>query len=102
MGIYSRIIFPRLCDWVLNDPRMAKLRKELLADVDGEVLASGFGPGLNLPHYSEHARRITTVDPNPGMNRLARRRIARSGIEVDQKVLSGEALPFEDETFDYV
>jgi ubiquinone/menaquinone biosynthesis C-methylase UbiE len=102
MGIYSRIIFPRLCDWVLNDPRMAKLRKELLADVDGEVLEIGFGTGLNLPHYPEHVRRITTIDPNPGMNRIAQRRIARSGIEVDQRVLSGEALPFEDETFDSV
>src|SRR3954449_7678697 len=102
MGIYSRIIFPRLCDWVLNDPRMAKLRREALADVGGEVLEIGFGTGLNLPHYPEHVRRITTVDPNLGMSRLARRRIARSGIEVDQRVLSGEALPFEDESFDSV
>jgi ubiquinone/menaquinone biosynthesis C-methylase UbiE len=102
MGIYSRIIFPRLCDWVMNDPRMAKLRKELLADVDGEVLEIGFGTGLNLPHYPKDVRRITTVDPNPGMNRIAQRRIAGSGIEVDQRALSGEALPFEDETFDCV
>ena len=68
----------------------------------GEVLEIGFGTGLNLPHYPEHVRRITTVDPNPGMNRLARRRIAEAGIAVDQRALSGEALPFEDESFDCV
>ena len=102
MGVYSRVIFPRLCDWVMNDPRMAALRSELLADVGGEVLEIGFGTGLNLPHYPEHVRRITTVDPNPGMNRLARRRIAEGGIAVDQRVLSGEALPFEDGSFDCV
>src|SRR3954452_1779725 len=102
MGFYSRLIFPRLCDWVMDDPRMAKLRSEALSDVGGEVLEIGFGTGLNLPHYPEHVRRITTVDPNPGMNRIAQRRIAESGIEVDQRTLSGEALPFEDETFDSV
>jgi ubiquinone/menaquinone biosynthesis C-methylase UbiE len=102
MGIYSRIVFPRLCDWVMSDPRMAKLRREALADVGGEVLEIGFGTGLNLPHYPEPVRRITTVDPNPGMSRIAQRRIAGSGIEVDQRAMSGEALPFEDETFDSV
>ena len=102
MGIYSSVIFPRLCDWMMDDPRLAKLRREALAEVGGEVLEIGFGTGLNLPHYPEPIRRITTVDPNPGMNRLARRRIAGSGIEVDQRVLSGEALPLEDESFDSV
>src|SRR3982751_4632802 len=102
MGIYSRIIFPRRCDWVMNDPRMARLRREALADVGGEVLEIGFGTGLNLPHYPEHVRRIITVDPNPGMSRIAQKRIAGSGIEVDQRGLSGEALPFEAETFDCV
>src|SRR5215210_3715768 len=102
MGFYSRHIFPRLCDWVMSDPRMSKLRHEALAGVGGEVLEIGFGTGLNLPHYPAHVRRVTTVDPNPGMGRLACRRIAESGIAVDQRVRSGEELPFEDETFDCV
>jgi SAM-dependent methyltransferase len=102
MGLYSRLIFPRLCDWVMSEPRMAKLRREALADVGDEVLEIGFGTGLNLPHFPVHVRRLTTVDPYPGMNRIAQRRIARSGIEVDQRALSGEALPFANETFDCV
>jgi ubiquinone/menaquinone biosynthesis C-methylase UbiE len=36
------------------------------------------------------------------MHRLAQRRIRRSRIEVDQRVLSGERLPFEEATFDCV
>jgi SAM-dependent methyltransferase len=102
MGLYSRIIFPRLCDWVMSDPRMAALRGEALAQVGGEILEIGFGTGLNLPHYPEPVRKITTVDPNPGMGRLARRRIAESGIRVDQHLLSGEELPFADGSFDCV
>src|SRR5262249_60922764 len=49
-----------------------------------------------------HVRRVTTVDPNAGMYRRARRRIKQAGIEVDRRVLGGERLPFEDGTFDCV
>jgi SAM-dependent methyltransferase len=102
MGIYSRVVFPRLCDWMMSDPRMSALRHEALAEVGGEVLEIGFGTGLNLAHYPEHVRRITTVDPNPGMNRRAQRRVARSGVAVDQRMIGGEELPFEDGSFDFV
>ena len=102
MGFYSRVIFPRLCDWMMRDPEMARLRSEVLADVGGEVLEIGFGTGLNLAHYPSQVRRITTADPNPGMSNLARRRIADSGIAVDQRASGGEALPFEAESFDCV
>src|SRR4051812_2426810 len=102
MGIYSRHVFPRLCDRVMSDPRMAQLRSELLADVGGEILEIGLGTGLNLPHYPQHVRRLTAVDPNPGMNRLARRRIAECGLEVQRHALTAEDLPFGDDTFDCV
>jgi ubiquinone/menaquinone biosynthesis C-methylase UbiE len=102
VGLYSRLVFPRLCDWMMSDPRMTALRREVLAEVGGEVLEIGFGTGLNLPHYPAHVRRIIAVDPNPGMNRRARRRVAESGLAVDQRVLRGEQLPFEDGRFDSV
>jgi ubiquinone/menaquinone biosynthesis C-methylase UbiE len=102
MGLYSRHVFPRLCDWMMSDPRMAALRTDLLTGVGGEVLEVGFGTGLNLPHYPQHVRQITTVDPNPGMSKLARRRVAENGIAIDPQVAGGEDLPFGDETFDCV
>lgn len=102
MGIYSQIVFPCLCDLLLNRPFVAKHRRELLAHACGEILEIGFGTGLNLPHYSSHVRKITTVDPNTGMHRLARKRVKKSGIEVDQRILSSERLPFDDGAFDCV
>ena len=102
MGFYSRVIFPRLCDFVLDRPFVAKHRRELLSTVDGEVLEIGFGSGLNLAYYPDHVHKITVVDPNPGMQRQARRRIDRAGIEVDQRLLSSEELPFDDQVFDCV
>ena len=74
MGFYSQVIFPRLCDLLLNRPFVANHRKQLLATACGEVLEVGFGTGLNLPHYPVQIKRITTVDPSAGMHRLAQRR----------------------------
>ena len=102
MGLYSRLIFPRLCDWAMRNPRIERLRRETLSDVDGEILEIGFGTGLNLGHYPEHVRHLTAVDPGVGMSRLARRRIERSHIDVDLRVQTAEELPFEDGRFDCV
>jgi ubiquinone/menaquinone biosynthesis C-methylase UbiE len=84
----------------MDRPFLAKHRQQLLATVYGDVLEIGFGTGLNLPHYPAQVSRITTVDPNAGMHRLAQRRVKRSKIEVDQRVLGGERLPFEGDRFD--
>ena len=102
MGFYSRVIFPRLCDLLLNRPLVARHRRDLLAHASGEVLEIGFGTGLNLPHYPAHVRKIVTVDPNLGMQRLAQRRVRQTEIRVDQRVGSSESLPFADSSFDCV
>lgn len=102
MGCYSDVIFPRLCDLVLGTWSVAARRQELLSHAYGNVLEIGFGTGLNLPHYPEGVGKITTVDPSVGMHRLAQRRVNEAGIEVDTRILSGERLPFQSDTFDCV
>src|SRR5262245_53381191 len=100
MGFYAQVIVPLLCDFGLDRPFVARYRRGLLAHAGGDILEIGFGTGLNLPCYPRHVRKVTTVDPNAGMYRRARRRIEQAGIEVDRRVLGGEQLPFEDGTFD--
>ncbi len=102
MGFYSNVILPRLLDWSMSDPRMAEQRQALLAEVEGNVLEIGFGTGLNLPHYPDTVQQITTVDPNPGMNKQAQKRIQETQIQVDSRVLNGEKLPMSDGSFDCV
>ena len=102
MGFYSRCIFPLLCDWALDQPFVAQRRRDLLSSVAGEILEIGFGTGLNLPHYREHVRNLTIVDPNAGMHWRAQRRIAQSQFPVDRHVASGQQLPFPDARFDCV
>jgi ubiquinone/menaquinone biosynthesis C-methylase UbiE len=100
VGFFSQVIVPRLCDLLLNNSLLARHRRQLLAQAHGHVLEIGFGTGLNLPHYPERVHRLTAVDPNPGMHRLAQQRIEQARFEVDQHVLGGERLPFGDGTFD--
>jgi ubiquinone/menaquinone biosynthesis C-methylase UbiE len=102
MNLYRRIIFPQLLDLALSGERMERYRRQLLAHVQGSVLEIGFGTGLNLPCYPEHIRKITGVDPNPGMGSLARRRIASSPIAVDWQVADAQELPFPSQSFDSV
>lgn len=102
MNWYSRNIFPCVCDLFLNCPPVARLRRELLAHVYGNILEIGFGTGLNLPFYPQGVGRLTTADPNTTGNWLVRQRIKRSKLEVEQREISGEQLPFDDGSFDCV
>ncbi len=103
MNIYSRLIFPTLIDRVMSGEDFANYRRIVLADAVGSVLEIGFGTGLNLAYYPQgRVEKITTVDVNPGMNKLAQKRIAASSIEVEYRVLNGEKLPMADDTFDTV
>ncbi|PSB43430.1 SAM-dependent methyltransferase [Cyanosarcina cf. burmensis CCALA 770] len=102
MGFYSQRILPYLLDWSLSDPTMAQYRREVLANVTGEVLEIGFGTGLNLSYYPENIHKLVAIDANPGVHNLARKRIQKSHITVDNRVLNGENLPMADNTFDSV
>jgi ubiquinone/menaquinone biosynthesis C-methylase UbiE len=102
MGFYSRLIFPRLCDWAMSTPEFAQLRKNVLAEAKGEILEIGFGTGLNLGHYPEQVRALAAVDPGATMTRIAQARIEKSRIDVDLRNQSAESLPFDAERFDCV
>jgi SAM-dependent methyltransferase len=102
VGLYSRFIFPRLCDFALGRLEVARHRRALLNEAAGEILEIGFGTGLNLPHYPDHVRRITAVDPSAGMARLAQRRMQAARIQVVHRQIGGESLPAEDASFDCV
>lgn len=102
MGFYSQVIAPRLIDAAMSQPLFSEYRRQVLADVTGEVLEIGFGSGVNLSYYPEHLQKLITVDANAGMNTLAKKRISFSHIQVDHRVLNGENLPMADHTFDSV
>lgn len=67
----------------------------------GDVLEVAVGTGLNLPEYPLDSR-VTGIDLSPEMLELARRRISRSGHDVDLRTGDAQDLPFDDASFDVV
>ncbi|MEA5462241.1 class I SAM-dependent methyltransferase [Leptothoe sp. PORK10 BA2] len=102
MGIYSRLIFPRLLDLSMSGQELSRYRQSLLAPVRGEVLEIGFGTGLNMPYYGDGVRSLTAIDPNVGMAKLATPRVQAATVKVDLQTANAEALPMADERFDAV
>ena len=102
MGFYSNLVIPYCIDLAMSGEPLQQYRQQLLESVAGEILEIGFGTGLNLPHYPTWVEKITTIDPNPGMKKLARSRMADSDITVDYLILNGESLPMSDRSFDSV
>jgi len=102
MGFYSDVLFPWGMNLTMSGAEFQKQRHAVLQSVDGTILEIGFGSGLNLPHYPMSVKHLVGVDPNVGMGRYTARQIAKSNIDVDRQVLSGESLPMPDDSFDTV
>ena len=102
MGFYGDRIFPYLLDWGMTGEPFSSYRRSLLADVSGDVLEIGFGTGLNLAYYPDSVCSLTVIDPNPGVHRLAQKRLQAVSIPVTEKQIGGEALPFDANQFDSV
>lgn len=102
MSFYSRHVFPHLLDWLMSQDAFTEARAELLAGVSGDVLEIGFGTGLNLDHYPGSVHSLTTVDVNPGVHRLAEKRLEHARMPVKFALISGENLPMPAASFDAV
>ncbi|MEM1251806.1 MAG: class I SAM-dependent methyltransferase [Cyanobacteria bacterium P01_H01_bin.21] len=102
MGLYSRLIFPRLLDLSMSGRELSHYRQSLLKSVKGQVLEIGFGTGLNLPYYGEGVTALTAIDPNEGMAAIAHPRVQNSSINITLETANAEALPMDAESFDAV
>jgi ubiquinone/menaquinone biosynthesis C-methylase UbiE len=102
MNLYSQIIFPWCMDLSMSCPVLSGYRQQILEGVSGKVLEIGFGTGLNLKYYPQSVQKLTVIDSNQGMNRLAKKRIQSSAIDVNFQILKAEKLPDTDATFDSV
>lgn len=83
---------PRLMDVVLADRVAGRWRRELCADVAGEVLEVGFGSGRNLPFYPPAVHTVLAVEPSDVAWERARPRVAEFGRRVDRVGLDGSSL----------
>ncbi|MEU4343697.1 class I SAM-dependent methyltransferase [Nocardia sp. NPDC023852] len=100
MGIYGERVLPRIvdvaCGMRFNDP----LRERVCAGLHGRVVEIGFGSGLNAPFYPATVASVSAVEPADLAWKLAGNRVAAATVPIERAGLDGQALPFEDNSFD--
>lgn len=81
-------------------PANDRLRERVCAGLYGRALEIGFGSGRNVPFYPPELTRVSAVEPADLGWRMAAARVAESPVPVQRAGLDGQALPFEDNSFD--
>src|SRR5262245_1846961 len=103
MGVYERRILPILLDKMMTGAETERLRRDALAPARGRVLEIGFGTGLNLPHYPPAVTHLVGLEPNPGMEKIARQRLVAASMTGEFVLRRGDSpLPYDDGAFDTV
>ncbi len=105
MSVMDRI-FVALYDTIVAAAEQAglrDLRAGVVGQAQGRVLELGAGTGLNVAHYRAGLERLVFTEPDPGMAKHLRARVADEGRTDAEVVDAGaDALPFADDSFDTV
>lgn len=100
---YERHLLPYLLDFACGIGPVRRQRDKVVPLATGRVLEIGIGTGLNLEHYDQaHVSQVVGLDPGLEMHRLARKRVQKTGMQVELVGLSAERIPFDDGVFDTV
>lgn len=98
---YDRHVLPHLLDFACGMKPIRRQRAMIVPLAHGRVLEVGIG--LNMPFYdTSRVSYIIGVDPALQMHRLASKRIARAGLDVELVGVTAETIPLEDASIDTV
>jgi ubiquinone/menaquinone biosynthesis C-methylase UbiE len=100
MGFYGDHVLPRIINVACGMETAKPLRERVCAGLAGDVVEIGFGSGLNVPFYPDSVTRVHAVEPADLGWKLAAKRLAASAVPVERAGLDGQALPFDDDSFD--
>jgi ubiquinone/menaquinone biosynthesis C-methylase UbiE len=80
-----------------------KQREKIVPLAQGDILEIGIGSGLNLPYYDpRNVRKIWGLEPSEGMRKLAAKKLAGTGLDLEFIDLPGEEIPLEPHSVDTV
>jgi ubiquinone/menaquinone biosynthesis C-methylase UbiE len=100
---YNEHVVPRFLQCTCTSPAIMKLREKVVPLASGRVFEIGCGGGINQQFYDP--ARVTSfsgMDPSAKGLDYAREAAAKKGWQADIRQGVGEAIPFEDESFDCV
>ena len=100
---YEETILPKMIGCACADPKITALREKVVPLAEGRVFEIGCGGGLNHPLYDRgKVTHFAGIDPNGALLEQARAAAREKGWEADIREGKGEAIPFEDASFDTV
>ena len=100
---WERHMVPRMIGCACAQPQIMKARSRIVPQASGDVLELGCGGGINMAFYDP--AKITSfsgVDPSPALLDRSREAAQAIGLNADIRGGIGEALPFDDASFDTV
>jgi ubiquinone/menaquinone biosynthesis C-methylase UbiE len=104
MSLWDRI-FAAGYDTVMKSAEKSTFgghRQTLLARLSGRVVEIGGGTGANLPYYPAAVDEVVIAEPSePMARRLERKLPEHASLNARVVHAPAEALPFEDESFDF-
>ncbi len=100
MGLYQRILAPRLINWACARPLFAKGRTMVCEGLHGVVIEVGFGAGNNIDFYPTTVTKVLAVEPSATSNREAAKRSAASQTPIEHVGLDGQRLELGDASCD--
>ena len=102
-NLWDLHVMPRIIRCACGLPMIADLRRQVVPLAKGRVFELGCGGGLNQPFYKAAAiSAFSGLDPSAKLLDFARKEARTNGWEADIRAGFGEALPFEDDSFDTV
>ena len=80
-----------------------KIRQQIVRLAKEDVLEIGVGPGVNFPPCDcAQTTKVTALEPNPGMIRLAENRLDQTKLNVEFIGLPGERSPLGSTSIDTI
>lgn len=100
---WDETIVPRVVRCGCAMENIMALRRDVVPRAKGRVFELGCGGGINQPLYDPASvTGFSGLDPNARLLDYAREEAAKKGWAADIRQGFGEAIPFEDESFDTV
>ena len=102
MGLYRKLVVPRLTDLAMRNRHLAPFRERVIGAAEGRVLEIGAGSGLNLARYPSAVQELLALEPDPKLIGLARQKPAGHERPLSFLEASAEHIPLEHASIDTV
>lgn len=96
-SLYDTLMGPLEKKWI------ARVRKNIVSGLEGNILEIGAGTGANFQYYSsDKVAAVTTIEPNPYMIEQAKEKAKESALPIIFHQGIAEDMPFQEGEFDTV